>query len=124
MKKTPTATPEEDYLEAAIALQKARDKYDHKTSNKAHDKLYKAARRIRLNSPDGGETFFLSLLNHEMPYVSLCAAFNLIPFNPKLARATYERLAKYGEGEVGFAAEVTLKEWKAGSLDPDWFMKE
>src|SRR5262245_54364297 len=124
MKKTPKTTPEEDYLAAAVAFQQARDKYDHKTSNKVHGKLYDAARKIRLRSADGGETFFVSLLNHSMPYVSLCAAFNLIPFNPKLARATYERLAKDAEGEVGFAAEMTLKEWKAGRLDPDWFMKQ
>ncbi len=124
MRRTPKTTPEEDYLAAAVALQLARDKYDHKTSNKAYDKLYVAARKIRLHSADGGEAFFGSLLNHTMPYVSLCAAFNLIPFNPKLAQAIYKRLAKGPAGEVRIAAEMTLNEWKAGRLDPDWFMKE
>jgi hypothetical protein len=124
MTKTPTTTPEEDYLAAAVAFHEARERYDHKTSNKVHDKLDSAARKIRLHSADGGEAFFASLLNHPKPYVSLCAAFNLIPFNPKLARKTYERLAKGAAGEVGVAAEMTLKEWKAGRLDPDYFMKE
>ena len=123
MRKTLRTTPEEEYLAAAVAFEEARERYDHKRSNKLHDKLYNAAREIRLNSADGGEAFFASLLNHPMPYVSLCAAFNLIPLNPKLARVTYERLAKVEEGEIGFAAEMTLKEWKAGRLDAEWFMK-
>ena len=71
-----------------------------------------------------GEKFFTSLLTHDMPHVVSKAAFNLIPFNPKLARKTYEALAKGPPGEVRINAEMTLKEWKAGRLDPDWFMKE
>ncbi|MEQ1519965.1 MAG: hypothetical protein ABL936_01720 [Aestuariivirga sp.] len=59
-----------------------------------------------------------------MPYVSSYAAFNLIPFKPKLARSTYKRLAKEAEGAVSVFAEMTLKEWKTGRLDPDWFMKK
>ena len=123
MAKTPSTTPEEDYLAAAVAFQQARDRYDHKASNKVHGRIYDAARKIRLHSADGGEAFFASLLNHTMPHVSLCAAFNVIPFNPKLARKTLKRLAKDAEGEASFNAEMTLKEWKAGRLDPDWFMK-
>ena len=92
--------------------------------NEAYDRMMIAAKAIRLSYPDGGENFFTSLLTHEMPYVVSVAAFNLIPFNPKLARKTYERLAKDGEGEIAFNAEMTLKEWKAGRLDPDWFMKQ
>jgi hypothetical protein len=124
MKKTQATTPEENYLAAAVEFQNARDKYDHKTSNKAHNRLYAAARKIRIHSADHGEAFFVSLLDHTLPYVRLCAAFNLIPLNPRLARNTYERLAIGPAGEVRFAAEMTLKEWAAGRLDPDWFMKQ
>lgn len=124
MKKTPAITPEEAYLKAAVELEHARNAYDHKKGNKAFDRLMRAAKEIRLTHQDGGEKFFTSLLAHDMPHVVSKAAFNLIPFNPKLARATYERLAKDGEGEIGFNAEMTLKEWKAGNLDPDWFMKD
>jgi hypothetical protein len=124
MKKTPKNTDEEDYLAAAVAFHKAREEYGHKRSNKLYDKLYLAARKIRLHSTDGGAAFFESLLDHPMSYVASAAAFNLIPFNPKLARATYERLAKVEDSEAGVFAETTLKEWKAGRLDPDWFMKE
>lgn len=123
MKKTPTTTPEDDYLKAAVELEHARNAYDHKKGNKAYDRLMKAAKQVRLTHQDGGEKFFTSLLAHGMPHVVSAAAFNLIPFNPKLARKTYNELAKGPPGEVRLGAEITLEEWKAGRLDPDWFMK-
>jgi hypothetical protein len=120
MQKTPKITDEEAYLIEALKVARAGN--DNRKGNKAHDRMMIAAKAIRLLHPDGGEKFFTSLLTHREPYVMSIAAFNLIPFNPKLARATYEKLAKDGEGEIGFNAEMTLKEWKAGRLDPDWFM--
>jgi hypothetical protein len=122
MKKTPRITDEDAYLKEALEVVRAGN--DYRKGNKAHDRMMITAKSIRLSHPDGGEKFFTSLLTHNELYVVSVAAFNLIPFNPKLARATYERLAKDGEGEIGFNAEMTLKEWKAGRLDPDWFMKK
>jgi len=116
-------TPEERYVAAAISFQMARDCYDHKTSNRAHERLYAAAREIRLYHVDSGQSFFESLLGHSMPYVRQIAAFNLIPFNASRARAIINELAKGPPGEVRFAAEVTLHEWDSGRLDPNWFMK-
>lgn len=124
MEKIASSTDEEDYLATAVAFHKAREQYNHKRSNKLYDKLYGATRKVRIHSSDGGKAFFESLLDHPMSYVASAAAFNLIPFNPKLARETYERLAKVEDSEAGVFAETTLKEWKAGRLDPDWFMKE
>ena len=123
MRMTPKITPEEAYLKAAVELENARNAYDHKKGNKAFDRLMRAAKQIRLMHQDGGEEFFTSLLTHDMPHVVNAAAFNLIPLNPKLARKTYEKLAKGPPGEVSFDAEMTLEEWKAGRLGPDWFMK-
>lgn len=124
MKRTPATTPEQAYLDAAVELEHARNAYDHKRGNKAFDRLMLAAKEIRLTDPDGGEKFFTSLLSHEMPHVVSKAAFCLIPLNPTLARRTYEQLAKGPPGEVSFNAEMTLKEWKAGRLDAEWFMKK
>jgi hypothetical protein len=121
MTKIPKITNEVAYLKEALEIVYL-DK-DYRKGNKAHDRMMKAAKQIRLTHQDGGEKFFTSLLAHEIPYIVSVAAFNLIPFNPELARSTFERLAKEGEGEIGFDAEMTLKEWKAGRLDPDWFMK-
>src|SRR5215471_693897 len=111
MKRTPKTTPEDAYLKAAVELEHARNAYDHKRGNKAYDRLMRAAKEIRLTREDGGESFFTSLVSHNMPHVARVAAFNLIPFNPKLARATYEQQAKGPPGEVQFNAEMTLKEW-------------
>jgi len=123
MKKIPADTPEDSYLKAAVELEHARNAYDHKRGNKAFDRLMRVAKQIRLTHHDGGQKFFASLLTHDMPHVVKAAAFNLIPLDPQLARKTYERLAKGPPGEVRLDAEMTLKEWKAGRLDPDWFMK-
>ena len=59
-----------------------------------------------------------------MPHIVTYAAFYLIPLNPELARKTFEVLSNGPSGEVRFNAEMTLKEWKAGRLDPEWFMKD
>jgi hypothetical protein len=122
--KIPRTAPEEDYLKAAVELEHARNAYDHKKGNKAFDRLMRAAKQIRLTHHDGGAKFFTSLLSHDKPHVVSAAALNLIPFNPKLARKTYERLAKGSPGEVRLDAEITLEEWKAGRLDTEWFMKK
>lgn len=123
MKKTQPRTDEELYVSAAVDLQVARDERDSKKGNKAFDRMMQAARRIRANEDDGGESFFSSLLENEAPHVVISAAFNLIPLNGELARKALLALANGPPGEVRFNAEMTLKEWDAGRLDPDWFMK-
>jgi hypothetical protein len=110
-------------VKAAVELERARNAYDHKRGNEAFDRLMRAAKQIRLAHHDGGKSFFTSLLTHDMPHVVKAAASNLIPLDPQLARKTYEKLAKGPPGEVRLDAEMTLKEWKAGRLDVDWFMK-
>jgi len=124
MRKTPATTADEAYLHAAIEFEHARNAYDHKKGNKAFERLFRAAKQIRLTHQDGGEKFFTSLLTYDMPHVVSFAAFCLIPLNPQLTRRTYEQLAKGPPGEVSFAAEMTLKEWKAGRLDAEWYMKQ
>jgi hypothetical protein len=67
MRKTPATTPEEEYLEAAVEFEHARNAYDHKKGNKAFYRVMRAAKQIRLTHPDGGEKFFTSLVTHNMP---------------------------------------------------------
>ena len=123
MKKIPKNIHKETYLKSAIERGHACDAYDHKKANKAFDRMMRAAKKIRLADADGGEQFFTSLLAHDMLYVVSAAAFNLIPLNPELARKIYDELAKGPPSDVSFSAEMTLKEWGAGRLDPNWFMK-
>lgn len=122
--KNQEITLEEKYLHAAIELGIARNAYDHKKGNEVFSRLMRTAKEIRLTVADGGQNFFISLLADEMPHVVKAAAFNLIPLNPALARKAYKELAKSPSGEVRLDAELTLKEWKAGTLDPEWFMKQ
>ena len=70
-------------------------------------------------SPLGG-IFACAMSTWSQP---VCVGETSQALDPQLARKTYEKLAKGPPGEVRFDAEMTLKEWKAGRLDPDWFMK-
>jgi hypothetical protein len=124
MKKTTRKIdPESDYVLAAVEFQNARDKLDHKLSNRAHDRIIRAARKIRKLREDQGETFFRSLLDHKLPHVVGWAAFNLLAINPKIAVQALRKQSKLEPSEARFDSETTLKEWHAGNLDPDWFMK-
>lgn len=122
MPPTQTITPEEVYVQAATQLHYARTAYDHVLGNKAFDQLKSAAREIRMTRGDGGEEFFRSLVNHDLKHIVGVAAFNLIPLNPVLAHEVLENLSRE-PGEIGFDAKTTLREWDAGKLDANWFMR-
>lgn len=122
MPRTLQITPEEVYVQAATQLHHARNAYDHVSGNKAFDKLMFAAREIRMTRGDGGAAFFRSLVNHNLKHIVRVAAFNLIPLDPVLAHKVFETLS-HEPGEIGFDAKITLREWDAGRLDFNWFMK-
>jgi Domain of unknown function (DUF2019) len=116
-------SPEERYIEAAIVFQTSSSRNDFRLSNKAHDKIIRSARMIRRLRDDQGESFFRSLLDHELPQVGCWAAFNLLPLQPKEAERALKQLSNSEDPDARHSAEMTLKEWKSGNLDPDWFMK-
>jgi hypothetical protein len=124
MKRKKTSGAETQYLDAALAFQLARDQYDHKKSNKAHDKLLAAAREIRLSHEDEGRKFFKELVNHPMAHVRAWACFNLLPLEPEIAVNGLKQIARDDTSEAGHDAEMTLREWSNGNLDPNWFMKK
>jgi hypothetical protein len=118
---TESASFETAYLKAAIEFADARNRNNHKLSNKAHDALMKAAKKIRLNRLDQGAAFFKSLLTHEMLHVSCWAAFHLIPLDWPLAKGALIIISESPDSEAQFSAEMVLKELKNGSLDPEWW---
>ena len=110
-------------MDAAVTYAHARRAFNHKVSNPAFDRVFAAARDIKLTHSDGGQAFFSSLLDHELDQIALTAAFLLVPLIPSRARKALETLRKSDYAEVSFAAKVTLEEWQKGRLDTDWFMK-
>jgi Domain of unknown function (DUF2019) len=123
MRKTKTGI-EEIYVEAAILHHDKLLAGDPKGSNRQHDRLIKAIRQIR-NSADRGGAFLSSLLEHKNDSVRLWAAAHLLALDEKKAVKTLKVIAANTPSwQLQTDAEMTLSEWKAGRLDPDWFMKE
>jgi len=55
------------------------------------------------------------LLDHKTPYVRLWAACHCLEFSSVKAERVLEHLVK-GGGVSGFTAEMTLQEWRKGTL--------
>jgi hypothetical protein len=115
----------EQYVNAAIAHHELLLAGDPKGSNRAHKTLHDAVKRIRAY-PDNGISLLAGLLLHTHASVRFWAAVHLLPLNEKLALQTLNKIAQNPTlypWQLHTDAELTIKEWKAGNLKPDWFMK-
>ncbi|MER9235090.1 hypothetical protein NKI56_23860 [Mesorhizobium sp. M0622] len=122
--KAPARGLEEEYVEAAILHRQLLEMGDVKGSNAAHDRLIRAIREIR-NRTDRGRSFLLGILRHTDENVRLWSAGHLLPLEEKLALAEMKRLSRDAKSwVVSSSADVTATEWRKGTLDIDWFMKE
>ena len=123
MKKTEISI-EQTYIDAAILHHEKLLSGDPKESNRQHDRLINAIRQIRGQS-DQGKSFLSGLLEHENDSVRLWAACHLLTIDEKKAVESIKKIAtKASSWQLRTDAEMTLSEWKAGRLDPDWFMKK
>lgn len=117
-------SPEDEYVAAAILHRELLEMGDRKGSNTAHDRLIEAIRQIR-RTADRGHSFLLRLLAHSDENVRLWSAAHLLPLEEKEALAELSRLATGAQSwVVRSSADVTETEWRKGTLDIDWFMKE
>ncbi|MER9226196.1 hypothetical protein NKI72_06990 [Mesorhizobium sp. M0437] len=116
--------PEREYVEAAILHRQLLEMGDVKGSNAAHDRLIRAIREIR-NRPDLGRSFLLGTLRHTDENVRFWSAGHLLPLEEKMALADLKSLARDAKSSVvSLSADVTATEWRRGTLNIDWFMKE
>jgi hypothetical protein len=116
--------PEDDYLEAAVRFADARDRHDSRSSNKAHDKLIDAVRRIRRTRSDGGAAFFALLTGHPRALVRLWAALHLFPLDKDAAVLVMNSIASSESSEAQLDAKITLEEITKGRLDVEWYLRE
>lgn len=122
--KAPAKNPEDEYIEAAILHRQLIEAGDRKGSNSAHDRLIRAIKAIRKSS-DKGRFFLSGLLKHNDENVRLWGASHLLPLEEENALAELRRLSRNATSWiVRSSAEVTEAEWRKGTLDIDWFMKE
>lgn len=86
-------------------------------TNLAHRSIVEALEDLR-RAPDKGENALRELLTDEDPSVATWAALFLLPLDEQSASAVLERIAASGVPLIAFNAQMTLREWKAGRLNP------
>lgn len=91
---------------------------DAPLANKAHKKIMLALKGIK-ETPDRGESFFLTLLENEDVSVVKWAALYLLPSRREEAERALQKIAESASPMIAFGAEMTLKEWRAGRLKID-----
>lgn len=103
----------EAYVDAAIRHTSATMGGNFKLANKAHAiaAIYRARRARGL----AAQLELLPLLQHETTGVRTWTASHALEFAPEQALPVLEELAS-DEGIIGFNAQTTLSEWRAGRL--------
>ena len=114
---------EEEFARLAIEHQSLMNACDAKAANKVQAKFAKNSRWVRA-LPDRGASLLSKLINHTNSAVRAKAAYLLLPINERLAIDTLRPITKCDSPWESTNAEMIIKEWKAGELDVDWFMKE
>lgn len=103
-----------NYVEQAIAHDRATEEGNSDAANKAYDKNMEALKELR-KLPDKGKVILSRLLSHENVGVRVSAATHLLPLDEKKAVRVLEEVSKL-PGLVAFDAKMVLQEWRAGRL--------
>ena len=86
-----------------------------KAANRAFDQMLRIREEMRKRGPSVYSQL-LKLLRHESPWVRCDAAIPMLFFAPNEAEVVLNELAKTQERALGTIAEMTLKEWRKGTL--------
>ena len=108
------ATALDEYIKAAIEHGQGIEAGDPDVSNAAYERHAHLLARF---FPEEQRRQLVSLLNHESPSVRLWAALDTFQLDPKRSVEVLEAVARE-PGLVGFSAEITLRELRAGRLAP------
>ncbi len=103
------------YADSAAAHGRATEAGDHETANAAHEALARVYRELRRRGTEAQRTL-LPLLEHDDPGVRVWAGAHALEFAPAQGERALTRIAEIPKSLVGFSAEVTLQEWRAGRL--------
>lgn len=82
-------------------------------ANKIYDKIRSTERKLK--ETEEGTQQLISILSHSDGYVRLNAASTLLNIVPREAEKCLEELSKE-RGTLGFISEITLQEWRKGTL--------
>jgi hypothetical protein len=85
--------------------------------NRMFELLVAIHRELRARGPEA-QRQLLSLLDDPDPGTRCWAAASVLEFAPDEGERVLVELAKAPNGLIGFSAEMTLEQWKAGTFKP------
>jgi hypothetical protein len=88
-----------------------------KDGNRMFDLLVAIRRELRMRGLDA-QRQFLGLLDDPDPGTRCWAAVSVLEFAPGEGERVLAELAKLPDSLVGFSAEMTLEQWRAGTFKP------
>lgn len=88
-----------------------------KAANRKYDVLVAIRRELRERGMDA-DRHLLGLLGDPEPGTRYWAASSVLDFAPNEAEQVLSELARIPKSLVGFTAELTLQQWKAGIFKP------
>jgi Domain of unknown function (DUF2019) len=104
----------QNYIQAARAHGLAKQRGDYKEANRQHDRIIRALKGLRA-LPEGEQEALLGMLSDDDVNVRAWAATYLLFLAPDKAVPVLEEVAA-APGVLGFGAEVTLREFRKGTL--------
>ncbi len=102
------------YAESAVAHLSASDEGDYNAANRAHDLIAAVYSELRARGREAQERL-LSLLGDPRAEVRSWSAAHALEFAPSRGEPVLTELSRAG-GAIGMSAEMTLREWRKGSL--------
>jgi hypothetical protein len=88
-----------------------------KDGNRKFDLLVAMRRELRTRGPEA-QRQLLALLNDPDPGTRCWAAVSVLEFAPGEGERVLAELARLPDSLVGFSAEMTLEQWRAGTFKP------
>lgn len=114
IKKADIAELVQAYMEAAVDHGRASAEGDYRTANPRAKALIAIYQELRVRG-GGAQEALLALLGHDDPNVRLSAAAHALAFAPDRGEPVLEALMAF-PGTVGLGAQMTLREWRQGTL--------
>ena len=110
---------EEAFLASALRRSELLRQNDVKAANREYDLVHKAFKRLR-ERPDRGEAALKRIALVEDFDVQNLAAAALLAIDEDFAISLLEKVQRNSSGLPGLAAEMTIREWKRGTLRDYW----
>ena len=110
---------EREFLQAASKHSEFLRGHEPKKANREYDRLHKLKNKMR-HLPDRGEALLKRIAANIDIEVQISAAAALLAVDEAYALKILKRIAETKVGLSSFTAEMTLKEWKKGSIKDYW----